>query len=236
VLFGGALEAPGKLTMTNATYLYNVFANEWAKCERNQISLKYSHRNLALSKSCPCVHSRRASQNGGLWRGNWRYKNWSYHVLLGGDFAPDELYLFDMAKGENKATWTVIHAEGQTPGKRYGHVMIYTKPHIVIFGGHSSVEPTNDTWILSIEQTPFKWQKIESNKEMPPQRVYHTGSLCSTGKAGGMIVIFGGRGKNQETLNDTWGLRRHRDGSWEWIKAPHNGDVEPTGRYQVFPL
>lgn len=138
-----------------------------------------------------------------------------------------------MAKGETKSVWTAIHCEGATPGKRYGHIMVYSKPYIVIFGGHSVTEPSNDTWVLSIEQTPFKWQKVESSKETPAPRVYHSGALCSNGKAGGMIVIFGGRGKSQETLSDTWGLRKHRDGSWEWIKAPHNGDVEPASRFQV---
>jgi len=111
--------------------------------------------------------------------------------------------------------------------------LVYSKPYITCFGGHSGSEPSNDTWVLSIEQLPFKWQKIEVKKEIPPPRVYHTGALCTTGKAQGMIVIFGGRGKNQDTLCDTWGLRKHRDGSWEWVKAPQNGDVLPTSRFQV---
>ena len=40
-----------------------------------------------------------------------------------------------------------------------------------------------------------------------------------------MIVIFGGRYGNQNNqlaLNDTWGLRRHRDGPWDWVKAKDN--------------
>ena len=36
----------------------------------------------------------------------------------------------------------------------------------------------------------------------------------------GMIVIFGGRGGDQSALNDTYGLRRHRDGRWDWVRAP----------------
>ena len=47
-----------------------------------------------------------------------------------------------------------------------------------------------------------------------------------------MIVIFGGRAKDQSTLADTWGLRKHRDGSWEWVKAPYSGDVIPNPRFQ----
>jgi len=53
------------------------------------------------------------------------------------------------------------------------------------------------------------------------------------GSATGMMVIFGGRTGDQGALKDTWGLRRHRDGRWDWIKAPYksNGE-EPLARYQ----
>ena len=64
-----------------------------------------------------------------------------------------------------------------------------------------------------------------------------------------MIVIFGGRSNDQSALNDTWGilkitsnrikyiynigLRRHRDGRWDWVKAPYKMDKdEPIARYQ----
>jgi len=35
-----------------------------------------------------------------------------------------------------------------------------------------------------------------------------------------MIVIFGGRATDNNPLNDSWGLRRHRNGSWDWVRAP----------------
>jgi hypothetical protein len=70
---------------------------------------------------------------------------------------------------------------------------------------------------------------------MPPVRVYHSASLCSTGSANGMMVIFGGRTGDQSALNDTWGLRRHRDGRWDWVRAPYRAQGElPTHRYQVW--
>jgi|TARA_B110000285_G_C14811063_1_gene461999 protein phosphatase len=53
------------------------------------------------------------------------------------------------------------------------------------------------------------------------------------GSATGMMVIFGGRTGDQSALKDTWGLRRHRDGRWDWIKAPYkSGGEEPLARYQ----
>lgn len=56
-----------------------------------------------------------------------------------------------------------------------------------------------------------------------------------TGSANGMMVIFGGRGPDTNALNDTWGLRRHRDGKWDWVKAPYkntNPNDNPLSRYQ----
>jgi protein phosphatase len=47
-----------------------------------------------------------------------------------------------------------------------------------------------------------------------------------------MIVIFGGRSADQQALNDTWGLRRHRNGTWDWVKAPYKDKYIPTSRYQ----
>ena len=157
-----------------------------------------------------------------------------YINTIGGEFASDELFLLSIAKGETNAHWMLINTDGPTPGGRYGHSICYMKPNIVLFGGYSMNEPTNDTWVLSIEEMPFKWHKVETKMEVPVPRVYHTASLCTSGKAAGMIVIFGGRGKNQIPLSDAWGLRLHRDGKWEWVKAPCNGGVVPCARYQVY--
>jgi protein phosphatase len=37
-----------------------------------------------------------------------------------------------------------------------------------------------------------------------------------------MLVVFGGRTTDQSALNDTWGLRKHRDGRLDWVKAPYS--------------
>ena len=46
------------------------------------------------------------------------------------------------------------------------------------------------------------------------------------------MVSFGGRTTDQSSLADTWGLRRHRDGRWDWVKAPYKTETTPTPRYQ----
>eukprot|EP00826_Nyctotherus_ovalis_P059783 TRINITY_DN8344_c0_g5_i1.p2 TRINITY_DN8344_c0_g5~~TRINITY_DN8344_c0_g5_i1.p2 ORF type:complete len:142 (-),score=32.22 TRINITY_DN8344_c0_g5_i1:31-456(-) len=139
-----------------------------------------------------------------------------------------------MSKGEAHAFWVKIDIEGSTPGGRYGHSLSYTKPYIVLFGGYYMNEPVNDTWVLSIERMPFVWQRLELKENTPTPRVYHTATVCTCGKALGMIVLFGGRGKDQTALGDTWGLRKHRDGLWEWVVAPLNGNAAPKARFQVW--
>ena len=80
---------------------------------------------------------------------------------------------------------------------------------------------------MNVEKSPFSWVKIEQTKgDSPSVRVYHSASLCSSGSANGMVVIFGGRSNEGVALNDTYGLRRHRDGRWDWVRAPRKLDKE----------
>ena len=87
-------------------------------------------------------------------------------------------------------------------------------------------------WCLSVEKAPFSWIKLDCGKESPPVRAYHSAALCQTGSATGMMVVFGGRTMDSSSVADTWGLRRHRDGRWDWVKAPYKSSCEPpTPRY-----
>lgn len=36
-----------------------------------------------------------------------------------------------------------------------------------------------------------------------------------------MMLIFGGRGLRGQCHNDLWGLRRHKDGNWDWTNADY---------------
>jgi len=50
-----------------------------------------------------------------------------------------------------------------------------------------------------------------------------------------MIIVFGGRTVEKSNENDLWGLRKHRDGKWEWVKAISKSkeNIQPAGRHQV---
>ena len=149
----------------------------------------------------------------------------------GGSLASDDLYLLDMRNGEEMAQWMIVPVVGSTPGRRYGHSIIFSKPHLLVYGGNTGQEPVNDVWCLSVERAPFSWNKLDCGKEQPAARVYHSAALCQTGSATGMMVCFGGRTTDQSSLCDTWGLRRHRDGRWDWVKAPYKAGETPTPRY-----
>jgi protein phosphatase len=87
----------------------------------------------------------------------------------------------------------IVPVVGSTPGRRYGHSIIFSKPHLLVFGGNTGNEPVNDVWCLSVERAPFSWNKLDCGKENPAVRVYHSAALCQTGAATGMMVVFGGR-------------------------------------------
>ena len=60
-----------------------------------------------------------------------------YLTLQGGGLASDDLYLLDLKDGEEKAVWNIVPVVGPTPGRRYGHTLVYAKPFLVVFGGNT---------------------------------------------------------------------------------------------------
>lgn len=153
--------------------------------------------------------------------------------------ASDDLYVLDLKSGDEEANWTILPTNGKTPGKRYGHTMCYIKPCIIVFGGNTGSQPLNDVWTIQLEKMPFTWTKIEmvDSQSYPSPRVYHACGLCLKGTATGMMIIYGGRDANDTALSDTWGLRRHRDGRWDWLAAPYKTqEILPKPRFNHFLL
>ncbi len=154
-------------------------------------------------------------------------------IFIAGGLASDELFLLELKPGINGAEWEWVMVQvekGPTPGKRYGHSLVYYKPFFILFGGNLNNEVANDVWIFNSEQRPLQWVKLDIKGELPQPRIYHSAVVCSYGGANGMMVVFGGRRKNGQNLNDMWGLRKHRNGVWDWMKAPYRGT--PQDRIQ----
>lgn len=76
-------------------------------------------------------------------------------AIGGGGLAPDDLYFLDLRTGDDTASWIIVPVVGTTPGRRYGHTLVYSKPHILTMGGNTGQEPVNDVWTLNVEKAPF---------------------------------------------------------------------------------
>ena len=81
---------------------------------------------------------------------------------------------------------------------------------------------------------PIKWGVLKTveNSPVPPPRIYHACSICKYGGALNMIIVYGGRNDKGIPLNDCWGLRKHRNGTWDWVLAPYDEGYEPQKRFQ----
>jgi len=124
--------------------------------------------------------------------------------------------LLDLSSGDENCKWTTLNVSGQKPGGRYGHVMVYSKPYYIIYGGNSN-KITGEVFIVNIDEERIEWKKIETVGDAPCPRMYHSAAVCKYGSAAGMIITFGGRSEPGNALNDVWGLRKHRNMTWDWV-------------------
>lgn len=186
-LFGGAYAGSNNLEMSNSVYSFNMNKMEWRKIQCTGM-----------------VPSGRAAHGAAYFQQN-------KIVIYGGaskqGLASDQLFILDIKGGVG--IWNIASIKHKTPGKRYGHSLVYLLPHLVVFGGNDQTRVLNDLWILNVQKKPLAWCQIECKGEIPKPRDYHSTSLCSSGISTGMIVIFGGRDEKRVALNDCWGLVRH---------------------------
>lgn len=125
-----------------------------------------------------------------------------------------------------------VPIEGQTPGLRYGHSLVYIAPILILFGGSGRNEILNDVWVLSTDKTPFKWEKVNPGGKIPSARVYHTSTVYKVTGNTEMMMIFGGRDATGKSLNEVHGLKKENN-DWEWVDIPKdNNDIVPIGRHQ----
>ncbi|CAD2100999.1 protein phosphatase containing kelch-like domains, putative [Plasmodium vinckei lentum] len=212
-IFGGAIGDAGKYNITDDIYLYDLTQNKWKKLiTENTPTARAAH-------AAACVDEQQLVIYGG--------------ATGGGSLSLDDLYILDLRR-DQKYSWMAVPTKGVSPGRRYGHVMVYSKPNLIVFGGNDGQHTLNDVWFMHVEMPPFEWIQvvISNNSKIPSPRVYHSADMCKEGPATGMIVIFGGRNSENKSLNDTWGLRQHRDGRWDWVEAPIKKGSPPEARYQ----
>eukprot|EP01017_Pseudomicrothorax_dubius_P042425 TRINITY_DN6922_c0_g2_i1.p1 TRINITY_DN6922_c0_g2~~TRINITY_DN6922_c0_g2_i1.p1 ORF type:complete len:790 (+),score=105.53 TRINITY_DN6922_c0_g2_i1:1108-3477(+) len=212
ILFGGAVGLAGKYTIVGDTFAFDLVLKRWRR-----VSFHGQAPSPRAAHAACSVEPNQMVLYGG--------------ATGGGALASDDLYLLDLRGGEDEARWIIVPALGVTPGGRYGHSLSFAKPTLILYGGCGAGDPVSDIWTLNVERSPYMWTRVNLKGNSPTPRAYHSAALCSQGEAAGMLIIFGGRSADQTTLDDTWGLRRHRDGAWDWTRAPY-ARRGPTGRFQ----
>lgn len=214
VLFGGATGDSGRYTITADAYLLEVVTNTWSRI----VSEGGTVPSARAAHAAACVDHSQMVVYGG--------------ATGGGSLSSDELYLLDIRSNE-RTQWMSVPVLGYTPGRRYGHSMVFNKPLLTVFGGNTGQQAENDIWVLDVERSPFQWTEVTvMHARCPLPRVYHSAEVCREGPAAGMMVVFGGRTPDNRSLKDIWGLRQHRDGRWDWVEAPTKRGAPPEPRFQ----
>jgi len=213
VLFGGATGDSGRYTITADAYMLEAASNTWCR-----IQAEGAVPSARAAHAAACVdHSQMVIYGG---------------ATGGGSLSSDELFLLDI-RNEERSQWMSVPVLGPTPGRRYGHTMIFNKPLLIVFGGNNGQQAECDIWVLDVERSPFQWNEVSvMHTRCPLPRVYHSAEVCREGPAAGMMVVFGGRTPDNRSLKDTWGLRQHRDGRWDWVEAPTKRGNPPEPRFQ----
>ena len=141
VLFGGATCQEGPFRITGETFLFDSNTQSW-----KEIHPSGRHEDIPSPRA---AHASSVIEKLQL-------------IVFGGavghgKYADDELYLlrFKDDVEVDSGSWKKVPVTGKKPGARYGHSVVYFKPYIVVFGGNTGNEPTNDVWGLKIEQSPY---------------------------------------------------------------------------------
>ena len=227
VIFGGAISTPDNqqsYTMTSDLYLYNMPQNFWKKLETPS---SYKPPHVRAAHASATVRENQVLYYGGS--------------IGNGQYANDDLWFLDI-KNQEEANWMLVPIEGQTPGPRYGHSMVYIHPHLILFGGSSNVGQNKknlimkDVWIFPTDKTPFNWIRIDTEgNSIITARLYHTS--CIYQKFNGendSLVLFGGRDSQNVSLKDLCLLTKQKEtNSYQWTYVtPNNNDVPPISRHQ----
>ena len=130
ILFGGAVGDTGKYIITGDTFLLDYNLRKWKKLDNHGIPPTHRAAHNAISVD------------------HFFYVFGG--ALGGGQLADDNLYQLDFLTLTDKAYWQVKNCKGSTPGARYGHVMTYLKPYIILYGGNTGSEAVGDIWKIDI--------------------------------------------------------------------------------------
>ena len=229
VIFGGAIstkESQASYIMTSDLYLYNMAQNFWKKLEASN---SYKPPHVRAAHASATVRENQVLYYGGS--------------IGNGQYASDDLWFLDI-KNQEEVIWMQVPIDGNTPGQRYGHSMVYIYPNLILFGGSSSSDSNHkniimkDIWIFPTTKTPFNWIRVDTEgSSIVTARLYHT--TCVYQKLNGendSLVLFGGRDSQNTSLKDLCILFKPKDDTkdkYQWMTVtPKNKDSGPISRHQ----
>jgi len=133
----------------------------------------------------------------------------------------------DNSSSEESREWVNTIAEGIPPSSRGGHSATLIGKSVVIFGGHYYSDKKtgfvylNDTFCLDVALS--KWLKPYCIGKIPPPRYGHSAIF-----AGGIVVVFGGKGKSS-VFNDLYTFDPDPE-KYTWLLANETGEA-PSPRF-----
>lgn len=132
------------------------------------------------------------------------------------------------------ALWTQLSPAGTAPTPREKHASVYdvANDRLIIFGGKSSSEYFNDTWVLTnasgTNSTP-SWIYLSTAGTIPTAR-YAVVAAYNSSK--NMLIVFGGVDSSNKIQMDLWGLTNAnglQGDTSKWSKLAIDG-TPPTAR------
>jgi protein phosphatase len=166
ILFGGAVGDNGKYSITNDTYVLDAGTNHWQKLlssDESEPSPRAAHAAVAFGGRTMLLY-------GG--------------ATGGGGLSTSDIFCLKLSEDGN-CIWSRLEvALGPSPGRRYGHVMLYQKPFLVIFGGNTGSECVNDVWVMNLDKPVKTWLAVAVTRPeaSPCARVYHSADVCVQGR------------------------------------------------------
>jgi N-acetylneuraminic acid mutarotase len=184
------------------TWVYDIEENEWIQLQprdspspRSDAAIAYDEANMVV-------------------------------ILFSGycrdDSHPQDTWVYDFAENN----WILMDPE-ESPKPQYGHYMIYDSlnQREVMYGGHWSIPSTGQhgysDGVWTYDYPSDTWTKINPATRLP-SRYWHT---IAYDKDQSKMVVFGGSGGGDVTLDDTWFYDLSTN-TWDRLTA----DVNPPKR------
>lgn len=120
---------------------------------------------------------------------------------------------------DGQESWTQLTPSGAPPQPRWHHAAIYDAGahRMVVMGGESIVGLVNDTWTLSLDESP-KWTQLPATGSLPDARYRH--AVVHDPRRNSMVVVAG---KQSELSCRAWELSL--DSAPVWTELSPGGEI-----------